>query len=247
MISASTRRFTNRIPESSYIEQLRNESSALGYGPQSSIKVKAISSIDSKIRVKFTKNQFRKILATAKSNALAGTSIKTIANGGGTGGNPLGTPPGTLPGTPPGTITRTLTGTPPATPQNALIPPGASDYEKALVLDFKLQMLEQTESDWIKTQLDWVKLDQTDLQELQNDHTQLAEWISNNPSAKLKRKSSDSLNSDQGAFKKPNIENQDINQDIQDIGIEQGCEGDEKTSNSSTLVSFFELPTQEMS
>ena len=259
MISASTRRFTNRNPKSSYIEQLRTELSALGYGPQSSIKVKEISSIDSKIRVKFTKNQFRKILATAKSNALAGTSIKTIANGGGTGGNPLGTPPGTLPGTPSGTITRTLTGTPPAIPQSAIIPPGASDYEKALVLDFKSQMLEQTESDWIKTQSDWVKLDQTDLQDLQNemagidlqlDVDLIKDYNSlnkNNPRAKLKRKSSDSLDSDQGAFKKPNIENQDMNQDIQDIVIEQGCEGDEKTSNSSTLVSFFELPTQEMS
>ena len=265
MISASTRRFTNRNPESSYIEQLQNESSALGYGPQSSIKVKKVSSINHKARVKFlfTKHKFRKILATAKSNALAGTSIQTIANGGSTWGNPLGTPPGTLPGTPPGTITRTLTGTPPATPQSVPMPPGATDFEKSLVLDFQLQMLKQTESDWIKTESDWIRLDQTGsssideqkLSELQNEMAGFGLMLDknlikningpneDNPRAKLKRKSSDSLKSDQETFKKPNIEIQDMNLvEAHDIAIEQGCENDEKTSNSSNLAAFFKLP-----
>ena len=255
MISASTRGFTNRNPQSSYIDQLLNESSALGYGPQSSIRVKnSIFSINHKHRVKFffTKNKYQQILAEAKANAIAGTSIKSIANGWGTGRNPPRTPQGTLPGTSPGTITRTLTGTP-VTPQSAPIPPGASYYEKALVLDFKSQMLERTDSDWKKTQSDWVQLDQTEsnsndeqgLQELQNEMAGfgLQDGLNEyNPRAKLKRKSSDSLNSDQETSKKPNIENQDMNQDeAHDIGIEQGCENDEN-SNSSTLAAFFKLP-----
>jgi hypothetical protein len=258
MISASTRGFTNRNPQSSYIDQLLNESSALGYGPQSTIRVKnSIFSINHKHRVKifFTKNKYQQILAEAKANALAGTSIKSIANIGGTRRNPLGTPPGTSLGTPPGTQhgtplgtrTGTRTGTP-ATPQSAPIPPGASDGEKALVLDFKQQMLERTESDWKKSQSDWVKLDHTGsnssdeqkLLELQNEMVGF-DLNENNPRAKLKRKSSDFSNSDQGTFKKPNIENQDMNQEIQDIMIEQGCENDEN-SNSSTLATFFKLP-----
>ena len=61
----------------------------------------------------------------------------------------------------------------------------------------------------------------------------------------LKRKSSVSLNSDQETFKKFNGENQDMNiEKIQDNMIVQGCEGDEKTSNSSTLTAFFQLPTR---
>ena len=59
----------------------------------------------------------------------------------------------------------------------------------------------------------------------------------------LKRKSSDSINSDEETFKKLNGENQDMNiEKDQDIMIVQGCEGDEKTSNSSTLTAFFQLP-----
>lgn len=243
MISASTRGFTNRNPNSSYIDQLLNESSALGYGPQSSIRIKnSIFSINHKHRVKFffTKNKYQKILAEAKANALAGTSIKSIANGGGTGRNPPGNPQGTLPGTPIGTITRTLTRNP--------VTPGASDYEKALVLDFQSQMLVRTESDWKKTQSDWVKLDHTGsnssdeqkLLQLQNEMVGFG-LNEDNSRAKLKRKSSDSLISHQGTFKKPNIENHDMNQEIQDIMIEQGCENDEN-SNSSTLAAFFKLP-----
>ena len=52
-------------------------------------------------------------------------------------------------------------------------------------------------------------------------------------------------NSDQETFKKFNGENQDMNiKEDQDVMIVQGCEGDEKTSNSSTLTAFFQLPTR---
>ena len=194
-------------------------------------------------------NRYWKFKGTLNnSNVPAGISIKAFAKI----ASPGGTTPGTLP--------RTPTGTPPATPQSVPMPPGATDFEKSLVLDFQLQMLKQTESDWIKTESDWVKLDQTEsntideqgLQELQNEMAGVSHQLDldllnnryglneNNPRAKLKRKSSDASNSDQGTFKKPNIENQDMNQEkIQDIMIEQGCEGDENTSNSSTLASFF--------
>ena len=184
------------------------------------------------------------------SNAPAGISIKTTANR----VSPGGTPPGNLPGT--------LTATPPATPRSVPMPPGATDFEKSLVLDFQLQMLKQTESDWIKTESDWIRLDQTgsssideqELQELQNEMSGFGVVLDKNlikkingpneddPRAKLKRKSSNSLKSDKETFKKPNIEIQDmILDEAHDIAIEQGCENDEKTSNSSTLAAFFKL------
>ena len=185
------------------------------------------------------------------SNAPAGISIKTTANR----VSPGGTPPGNLPGI--------LTGTPPATPQSVSMPPGATNFEKSQVLDFQLQMLKQTDSDWIKTESDWIRLDQTGsslideqkLPELQNEMAGFGlildkNLIKNingpnedNPSAKLKRKSSDSFKSDQETFKKPNIEIQDMDLDeAHNIEIEQGCENDEKISNSSTLAAFFKLP-----
>ena len=61
----------------------------------------------------------------------------------------------------------------------------------------------------------------------------------------LKRKSSESLTSDEETVKKLDGENQNMNiEKDQNIMIVQGCEGDEKTSNSSTLTAFFQLPTR---
>ena len=66
----------------------------------------------------------------------------------------------------------------------------------------------------------------------------------NKTSIYLKHKSSDSLNSDQETLKTFNCENQNMNlEKVQDIMIEQGCESDEKISNSSTLSAFFQLST----
>ena len=239
MISASTRRFTNRNPESPYIKQLKRQSSAMGYWPHNFITGEKQT------------NRYWKFKGTLNnSNVPAGISIKAFAKI----ASPGGTTPGTLP--------RTPTGTPPATPQSVPMPPGATDFEKSLVLDFQLQMLKQTESDWIKTESDWIRLDQTGsssideqkLPELQNEMAGFGLVLDKNlikkingpneddPRAKLKRKSSNSLKSDKETFKKPNIEIQDmILDEAHDIAIEQGCENDENTSNSSTLAAFFKL------
>ena len=54
-------------------------------------------------------------------------------------------------------------------------------------------------------------------------------------------KSSGSLNSTQENLKNHYCENRDMNLDnVQDVMIEQGCENDEKTSNSSILSVFFQ-------
>ena len=66
----------------------------------------------------------------------------------------------------------------------------------------------------------------------------------NKTHTELKLKSSDSLNSDKETLKTFNCENQNMDlEKVQDIMIEQGCESDEKISNSSTLAAFFQLST----
>ena len=67
----------------------------------------------------------------------------------------------------------------------------------------------------------------------------------NKARTELKRNlSNESLNSDQETLEQKDYENQDMNiEKNQDIMIEQGCESDEKTSNSATLTAFFQLPT----
>ena len=97
---------------------------------------------------------------------------------------------------------------------------GCEQYQKAK----KVQQLELEEIESV-----WIKLNQTG--SIESDGIEV----------KLKRKSSDSLNSTQENFKKRYCENRDMSLDnVQDIMIEQGCENDEKTSNSSILSAFFQ-------
>ena len=94
------------------------------------------------------------------------------------------------------------------------------------------------------------QVDEESLEKLldENEGTGLIENDKNQNESKthteLKCKSNEPLNSDQEMIEKRNYENQDMNiEKDQDIIIVQGCEGDEKTSNSSTLTAFFQLPT----
>ena len=94
------------------------------------------------------------------------------------------------------------------------------------------------------------QVDDESLEELleQNETTSLTkkenDQNENKTSIYLKHKSSDSLNSDQENLKTFNCENQNMDlEKVQDIMIEQGCESDEKISNSSTLAAFFQLST----
>ena len=87
------------------------------------------------------------------------------------------------------------------------------------------------------------QVDEESLEELL-DENEARENQNENKSDTKRKSSNESLISDQEMIEKRNYENQDMNiEKDQDIIIVQGCEGDENTSNSSTLTAFFQLPT----